>query len=70
MCGATHPRNSQGVGKEGSILLDSYIQFVLDIAWSHSSMMLGCMVFFSVISMIVNNFVPEETRLLLRFFVS
>ena len=70
MCGAIYPRNSQGVGKEGSILLDKYIYFFLDIAWYHNSMILGCMVFCSVISILTNNIVPDEMKFLLGISVS
>ena len=63
MCGATHPRNSHGVGKVGSILLDYHIHFVLNITWTHSPMMLCRMMFGGVVSMIIDTLVPEKTKL-------
>ena len=52
MCGATHPRNSHGVGKVGSILLDYHINFISHIMRAYSPMMLGRMMLGGLVSLI------------------
>ena len=63
MCGATHPRNSQGVGKEGAVVLCKHMKLVEDVSGSNSSMVFSRMVLCRVVSMVVDSFLPVEFKL-------